>query len=232
MKRSTASSARAGSPRTASRRRITIPSAARWWTTWSPPRCKAVRERGRDHGCHRLHQGSGRGPGRLCAAGPADRQPDAAESRVGITLTHMLNRAAGSSWKPPSCAWREDRFYLVCAAFFEQRLLDHLATTCEAMGGCDRHLRCPTLGRAVAERAAGARCPGPAPMRGSTMPRSAGCRRRRSPSPGTSLGLPHVLCRGAGLGIAHALRRDAGRLHALWAGRARRMGSPITAASP
>jgi hypothetical protein len=49
------------------------------------------------------------------------------------------------------------------------------------------------------------------------MPRSAGCRRRRSRSPGTGLGASHVLCGRAGLGAAHAARAMAGRLHALWA---------------
>jgi dimethylglycine dehydrogenase len=46
----------------------------------------------------------------------------------------MLNRRgrieAGSD---TSCGWREDRFYLVCAAFFEQRLIDHLAFARRAM---------------------------------------------------------------------------------------------------
>ena len=69
----------------------------------------------------------GRGAGRLCAAGPADREPDAAEDRQSITLTHMLNRRGRIELETTIVRMAEDRFYLVCAAFFEQRLLDHLA---------------------------------------------------------------------------------------------------------
>lgn len=44
-----------------------------------------------------------------------------------ITLTHMLNRAGRIELETTIVRMDEDRFYLVCAAFFEQRLLDHLA---------------------------------------------------------------------------------------------------------
>ena len=44
-----------------------------------------------------------------------------------ITLTHMLNRAGRIELETTIVRMGEDRFYLVCAAFFEQRLLDHLA---------------------------------------------------------------------------------------------------------
>ena len=55
----------------------------------------------------------------------ANRMP----SQVGsITLTHMLNRAGRIELETTIIRMAEDRFYLVCAAFFEQRLLDHLAT--------------------------------------------------------------------------------------------------------
>ena len=54
----------------------------------------------------------------------ANRMPQ----KVGsITLTHMLNRRGRIELETTIVRMTEDRFYLVCAAFFEQRLLDHLA---------------------------------------------------------------------------------------------------------
>ncbi len=44
-----------------------------------------------------------------------------------IGLTHMLNRRGRIELETTIVKLAEDRFYLVCAAFFEQRLLDHLA---------------------------------------------------------------------------------------------------------
>ena len=44
----------------------------------------------------------------------------------GIALTHMLNRRGRIELETTIVRLGEDRFYLVCAAFFEQRLLDHL----------------------------------------------------------------------------------------------------------
>ncbi|SDC44580.1 FAD-dependent oxidoreductase [Ruegeria marina] len=44
----------------------------------------------------------------------------------GIALTHMLNRRGRIELETTVVKLGEDRFYLVCAAFFEQRLLDHL----------------------------------------------------------------------------------------------------------
>jgi len=44
----------------------------------------------------------------------------------GIALTHMLNRRGRIELETTVVRMREDAFYLVCAAFFEQRLLDHL----------------------------------------------------------------------------------------------------------
>ncbi|MEL7132161.1 MAG: FAD-dependent oxidoreductase, partial [Pseudomonadota bacterium] len=53
----------------------------------------------------------------------ANRMPQ----KVGsITLTHMLNRRGRIELETTIVRQAEDRFYLVCAAFFEQRLLDHL----------------------------------------------------------------------------------------------------------
>ncbi|MEL7026374.1 MAG: aminomethyltransferase family protein, partial [Pseudomonadota bacterium] len=43
-----------------------------------------------------------------------------------ITLTHMLNRRGRIELETTLLRMAEDRYYLVCAAFFEQRLLDHL----------------------------------------------------------------------------------------------------------
>ncbi|MGR3714616.1 MAG: FAD-dependent oxidoreductase [Shimia sp.] len=46
----------------------------------------------------------------------------------GIGLTHMLNRAGRIELECTVVKLAADRYYLVCAAFFEQRLLDHIAT--------------------------------------------------------------------------------------------------------
>ncbi len=54
----------------------------------------------------------------------ANRMPQ----KVGsITLTHMLNHRGRIELETTIVRMTEDKFYLVCAAFFEQRLLDHLA---------------------------------------------------------------------------------------------------------
>lgn len=54
----------------------------------------------------------------------ANRMPQ----KVGsITLTHMLNHRGRIELETTIVRMADDRFYLVCAAFFEQRLLDHLA---------------------------------------------------------------------------------------------------------
>jgi dimethylglycine dehydrogenase len=44
----------------------------------------------------------------------------------GIALTHMLNRRGRIELETTVVKLAKDVFYLVCAAFFEQRLLDHL----------------------------------------------------------------------------------------------------------
>ncbi|MEM8542048.1 MAG: glycine cleavage T C-terminal barrel domain-containing protein, partial [Pseudomonadota bacterium] len=47
--------------------------------------------------------------------------------KVGsIALTHMLNRRGRIELETTVVKMAEDQYYLVCAAFFEQRLLDHL----------------------------------------------------------------------------------------------------------
>ncbi len=59
----------------------------------------------------------------------ANRMPQ----KVGsIGLTHMLNQRGRIELETTVVRLAEDRFYLVCAAFFEQRLLDHLAANREA----------------------------------------------------------------------------------------------------
>jgi dimethylglycine dehydrogenase len=44
----------------------------------------------------------------------------------GICLTHLLNRRGRIEAEVTIVRLAQDRFYLVCAAFFEQRLIDHL----------------------------------------------------------------------------------------------------------
>ena len=44
----------------------------------------------------------------------------------GIALTHMLNRRGRIELETTVVKFSEGRYYLVCAAFFENRLLDHL----------------------------------------------------------------------------------------------------------
>lgn len=46
----------------------------------------------------------------------------------GITLTHMLNKRGRIELETTVVKLEEGRYYLVCAAFFEQRLMDHLRT--------------------------------------------------------------------------------------------------------
>jgi dimethylglycine dehydrogenase len=54
----------------------------------------------------------------------ANRMP---QKDGGIILTHMLNRRGRIELECTIVRMASDRYYLVCAAFFEQRLLDHLA---------------------------------------------------------------------------------------------------------
>ena len=49
----------------------------------------------------------------------------------GIALTHMLNRAGRIELETTIVKLNDGCYYLVCAAFFEQRLLDHLAQNCD-----------------------------------------------------------------------------------------------------
>ena len=48
--------------------------------------------------------------------------------KAGITLTHMLNKRGRIELETTVVKLEEGRYYLVCAAFFEQRLMDHLRT--------------------------------------------------------------------------------------------------------
>ena len=54
----------------------------------------------------------------------ANRMPQKTGS---VTLTHMLNRRGRIELETTIVRMADEQFYLVCAAFFEQRLLDHLA---------------------------------------------------------------------------------------------------------
>jgi len=58
----------------------------------------------------------------------ANKMPLASGS---ITLTHMLNRRGRIELETTILKMRDDCYYLVCAAFFEQRLLDHLHHNCQ-----------------------------------------------------------------------------------------------------
>ena len=50
----------------------------------------------------------------------------------GIALTHLLNDRGRIEIELTVIKTAEDTYYLVCAAFFEQRLLDHLSKYCHA----------------------------------------------------------------------------------------------------
>ena len=54
----------------------------------------------------------------------ANRMP---QKDGSITLTHMLNRRGRIELETTIVRLKAESYYLVCAAFFEQRLLDHLA---------------------------------------------------------------------------------------------------------
>ena len=55
----------------------------------------------------------------------ANRMP---QKNGSITLTHILNDRGRIELETTIVRMADDRFYLVCAAFFEQRLLDHFET--------------------------------------------------------------------------------------------------------
>ena len=57
----------------------------------------------------------------------------------GIVLTHLLNRRGRIEIEATIIKLDEQRYYIVCAAFFEQRLLDHLRFNCE---GADIQIAC------------------------------------------------------------------------------------------
>jgi len=58
----------------------------------------------------------------------ANRLP---QKNGSIILTHFLNRRGRIELEATVIRMADDRFYLVCAAFFEQRLLDHLQSHIE-----------------------------------------------------------------------------------------------------
>ena len=59
--------------------------------------------------------------------------PNRLPSKPGrIALTHLLNKRGRIEVETTIVRFNEDSFYLTCAAFFEQRLLDHLNQAIEA----------------------------------------------------------------------------------------------------
>ncbi len=87
--------------------------------------CAAVRQRAgiMDISAFTKVEVSGPGAEVLLDRLTANRLPPRAG---GIALTHMLNRRGRIELETTVVRLAEDRFYLVCAAFFEQRLIDHL----------------------------------------------------------------------------------------------------------
>ncbi|MGB1418677.1 MAG: glycine cleavage T C-terminal barrel domain-containing protein, partial [Candidatus Puniceispirillaceae bacterium] len=68
----------------------------------------------------------------ITGTGPAEALQRLVANRLprkdgGVILTHLLNRRGRIEIEVTIIRLAEDRYYLVCAAFFEQRLLDHLA---------------------------------------------------------------------------------------------------------
>jgi dimethylglycine dehydrogenase len=88
--------------------------------------CRAVRETAgiMDISAFAKVEVSGRDAAALLERLVANRLPDKVG---GIALTHMLNARGRIELECTVVKLGDDRYYLVCAAFFEQRLLDHLA---------------------------------------------------------------------------------------------------------
>ncbi|MBQ4826950.1 GcvT family protein [Leisingera sp. HS039] len=87
--------------------------------------CKAVREGVgiMDISAFTKVEVSGPGAAALLDRLTANRLP---QKTGGIALTHMLNRRGRIELETTVVKLAEGSYYLVCAAFFEQRLLDHL----------------------------------------------------------------------------------------------------------
>ncbi len=100
--------------------------------------CKAVRERAgiMDISAFTKVLVSGPDAEELLTQLCANRMP---KRSGGIALTHMLNRRGRIELEATVVRFDAERFYLVCAAFFEQRLLDHLA---KYRGGLDVAVSC------------------------------------------------------------------------------------------
>jgi dimethylglycine dehydrogenase len=121
----------------------------------------------------------------------------------GIALTHMLNRRGRIELETTVVRMARGPFYLVCAAFFEQRLLDHLSFNRD---GADAKIinRSRRLGGARLNGPKGARRPGACTDAALDNAAFRWLSAQEIRSPGTGLGVPHVLCRRTGLGAAHA----------------------------
>jgi dimethylglycine dehydrogenase len=98
--------------------------------------CQAVRQRAglMDISAFTKVEVSGPGAEALVDRLVANKLP---QKPGGIALTHMLNRCGRIELETTLVRMAPDRFYLVCAAFFEQRLIDHLTFS---RGGADANI--------------------------------------------------------------------------------------------
>ena len=105
----------------------------------------------------------------------------------GICLTHMLNERGRIEMEMTIVKFADDRYYLTCAAFFEQRLLDHLA---RYQGDArSRSAICRMTGSPWRCRARSPRPPWRLMLRSRWRSlTSPGCGAKRSPLPATQCG--------------------------------------------
>ena len=149
----------------------------------------------------------------------------------GIVLTHLLNRRGRIEIELTVVRLAEDRFYLVCAAFFEQRLLDHLQQnradeTVEIITRSDDWSAIALQGPKSRDVLAANTTP---PW---TMPASAGCRPGKSPSRAIPCGPFACLTRANWAGKSTAPARPCWRSTTRSGRRARLTASPTTGPSP
>ena len=153
-----------------------------------------------------------------------------AQKGGGIALTHMLNRAGRIELETTVVKLDEGRYYLVCAAFFEQRLVDHLnhnrdgeEVSVKILSTDGLHLRSMDHRRVRSWPPVPMRiCQRRLPVVESQRDRS--CRRQ-------IMGVPHVLCRELGWEL-HIPRDGALAFMMPFGPRVRRMAFRITAALP
>jgi dimethylglycine dehydrogenase len=191
------------------------------------PRCKAVRERAGIMDISAFTKVWSRA-GRLSAARPADRQPDAAENRrhhadphaqpprrieLETTIVRMARTASTWSARPSSSS--------ACSTIWPPI----------AGARRDRHNRSSDWAALALQRTEGARHSGACTDARLDNAAFRWLSAQEIEIAGHRSGPSHVLCGELGLGIAHAAR--ACRPSTTRSGRqGRRMASPITAASP